>query len=48
MRNEEPPPQRQRLAEVARLFLRLGVTGFGGPAAHIGMMHDEVVVRRSG
>jgi chromate transporter len=34
------------LLEVARLFLRLGFTAFGGPAAHIGMMHDEVVVRR--
>ena len=37
---------RQRLAEVAKLFLRLGVTAFGGPAAHIGIMHDEVVKRR--
>lgn len=35
-----------RLAEVARLFLRLGTTAFGGPAAHIAMMHDEVVTRR--
>jgi chromate transporter len=35
-----------RLGEVARLFLRLGVTAFGGPAAHIAMMHDEVVRRR--
>jgi chromate transporter len=40
------PPLSQRLAEVARLFLRLGMTAFGGPAAHIGMMHDETVVRR--
>ena len=32
--------------EVARLFFRLGVTGFGGPAAHIAMMRDEVVDRR--
>ena len=37
---------RSRLAEVARLFLRLGLTAFGGPAAHIAMMHDEVVKRR--
>ncbi|MDX1664440.1 MAG: chromate efflux transporter [Candidatus Promineifilaceae bacterium] len=34
------------LAEIARLFLRLGFTAFGGPAAHIAMMYDEVVVRR--
>jgi chromate transporter len=36
----------RRLREVAGLFLRLGFTAFGGPAAHIAMMHDEVVVRR--
>lgn len=40
------PPLRQRLLEVSALFLRLGITGFGGPAAHIAMMHDEVVKRR--
>ena len=34
------------VAEVAGLFLRLGLTAFGGPAAHISMFHDEVVVRR--
>jgi len=31
------------MSELARLFLRLGVTAFGGPAAHISMMRDEVV-----
>ncbi len=36
----------KRLAEVAALFLKLGVTSFGGPAAHIAMMHDETVKRR--
>lgn len=35
-----------RLAEVALLFLRLGATSFGGPAAYIGLMHHEVVKRR--
>ncbi len=34
------------LAEVAFLFLKLGLTAFGGPAAHIALFHDEVVVRR--
>jgi chromate transporter len=35
-----------RLIELARLFGKLGVIGFGGPAAHIAMMRREVVVRR--
>src|SRR5512140_3060840 len=35
-----------RLREVAALFLKLGVIGFGGPAAHIAMMRDETVNRR--
>ena len=40
------PGRRDRLAELARLFLRLGATAFGGPAAHVAMMEDEVVARR--
>jgi chromate transporter len=39
-------PLSQRLAEVAALYLKLGITAFGGPAAHIAMMHDETVKRR--
>lgn len=35
-----------RLAEVARLMFRLGWTAFGGPAAHIAMLREEVVRRR--
>lgn len=35
-----------KLKQVARLFLKLGIIGFGGPAAHIAMMKDEVVNKR--
>ncbi len=34
------------LKELALLFIRLGATAFGGPAAHIAIMQDEVVRRR--
>ena len=34
------------LREIAWVFFRLGATAFGGPAAHIAMMEDELVRRR--
>jgi len=41
-----PRQQKQRLTELATVFLRLGTLAFGGPAAHIAMMDNEVVNRR--
>lgn len=37
---------KKRLSELAFLFMKLGFTAFGGPAAHIAIMEDEVVRRR--
>jgi chromate transporter len=43
-----PPAARHpgTAAEVFRVFLRLGVTSFGGPVAHLGYFRDAFVVRR--
>jgi chromate transporter len=41
-----PPSNHASLSDLTLLFLRLGLTAFGGPAAHIAMMEDEVVRRR--
>ena len=40
------PSRKSSLGELITLFLRLGFTAFGGPAAHIAMMREEVVRRR--
>ena len=37
---------RASLAEATRVFLRIGVLSFGGPAAQIGLMQDELVDKR--
>ena len=44
--SETQPELRGTTGEVARLALKLGFTAFGGPAAHIAMLHEEVVTRR--
>jgi chromate transporter len=41
-----PAIENASLKQLALLFLKLGTIAFGGPAAHIAMMEDEVVRRR--
>lgn len=40
------PSARGSAGEVFRVFLKLGITSFGGPIAHLGYFRDELVVRR--
>lgn len=42
----ERQAERGSVGEVFRVFLKLGVTSFGGPIAHLGYFRDELVVRR--
>lgn len=43
---DNPRQQKPKLPELAMVFFRLGAIAFGGPAAHVAMMDDEVVRRR--
>lgn len=38
--------QSTRLKEVAQVFFKLGCVAFGGPAAHVAMMEEEIVTKR--
>ena len=38
--------QKNILKEIAAVFLKLGITAFGGPAAHVAMMDEEIVQKR--
>src|SRR5690606_35422355 len=40
------PARRGSFLEVLAVFTRLGFTSFGGPVAHLGYFHDELVERR--
>lgn len=43
MKGRIPGSRGEELADLARLFTKLGFVAFGGPAAHVAMMRDEVV-----
>lgn len=47
--NEAAQPTRRRasLAEMGRVFFKLGFIGFGGPLAHIALIQDECVEKRN-
>lgn len=43
---KQPVSQQSSLSEIVKLFLKLGIIGFGGPAAHIALMQEQVVTKR--
>ena len=44
--DDQPVRERTPLSEVFAVFLRLGLTSFGGPIAHLGYFRNEFVARR--
>ncbi len=44
--DHSPPQSQASVSEVFRVFLKLGLTSFGGPIAHLGYFRDELVTRR--
>lgn len=42
----DPNSRRTSLLDLVRVFLKLGLLGFGGPAVHVGMLEEDIVVRR--
>ncbi|NCC27251.1 MAG: chromate efflux transporter [Gammaproteobacteria bacterium] len=44
--DQQPEPGSGGPGEVFRAFLKLGLTSFGGPIAHLGYFRDELVLRR--
>jgi chromate transporter len=45
---KEQLKDRSSLSQVAKLFLKLGIIGCGGPAVHIALMEEEVVKKEHG
>ncbi|MGL5873683.1 MAG: chromate efflux transporter [Xenococcaceae cyanobacterium] len=45
--NNSPKNPYEKLRELASIFLKLGIVGFGGPPAHIAMINEEAVVKRN-
>ena len=43
---EKDAPARNSVLEILLVFLRLGLTSFGGPVAHLGYFREEFVTRR--
>lgn len=45
--NNSPKKGWGKLRELASIFIKLGIVGFGGPPAHIAMINEEAVIRRN-